>query len=111
MWIHNDSGDEPRIYAVDRDGAIRSIVSLTGAKSIDWEDIAASSDSTGGAFIYVGDIGDNRSRRDHVSVYRIDEPALGDATEPWRPKAVGGPSGAVRLQVPGWPEGRRGDVR
>jgi len=104
MWIHNDSGDKPRIYAVDRDGAIRSIVSLTGAKSIDWEDIAASSDSTGGAFIYVGDIGDNRSRRDHVSVYRIDEPALGDVTGRGDPKQLAVP--AVRFDFK-YPDGPR----
>lgn len=104
MWIHNDSGDEPTIYAVDRDGAIRSIVSLTGAKSIDWEDIAASSDSTGEAFIYVGDIGDNRSRRDHVSVYRIDEPAFGDTSERHDPKQLAVP--AVRFDFK-YPDGPR----
>ena len=73
LWVHNDSGDEPRLYAVDADGETVATVRLRGAEAIDWEDMASSD-----GHLYVGDIGDNRERRAAVQIYRIAEPALTD---------------------------------
>ena len=73
LWVHNDSGDEPRLYAVDADGETVATVVLRGAQAVDWEDMASA-----GEHLYVGDIGDNRERRAGVQIYRVAEPALTD---------------------------------
>jgi hypothetical protein len=71
FWTHNDSGDTPRIFAIDRTGARRATIAVDVPQAIDWEDIAIA-----GTTIYVGDIGDNTSSRASVVVYRIAEPPL-----------------------------------
>jgi hypothetical protein len=73
LWVHNDSGDEARFYAVDDDGRTVATVGLRGARAVDWEDMAAA-----GGHLFAGDIGDNRERREGVQIYRVREPALED---------------------------------
>ena len=82
-WVHNDSGDEPRLFAIDSTGAVHAApwhagdyatgaaadtsskpawpgVQIGAATHIDYEDVAAG-DST----LYLGDIGNNgNARRD-----------------------------------------------
>ena len=72
LWTHNDSGDGPRVLALDRRGRLEREVALTGAEAIDWEDIAVR-----GRTVYVGDIGDNLAARPNVTVYRFAEPPAG----------------------------------
>jgi hypothetical protein len=71
LWTHNDSGGLPRIYAIKPDGSTAAVVTLRGATARDWEDIASGPGHT----LWVGDIGDNLSRRPYVTVYRLTEPA------------------------------------
>jgi len=40
LWVHNDSGDLPRLYAISTAGELIGIYTITGAKARDWEDIA-----------------------------------------------------------------------
>jgi hypothetical protein len=75
LWAHNDSGDGPRVFALDRRGRLQREVAVTGAEAIDWEDIAVR-----GRTIYVGDIGDNLAARPNVTVYRFAEPPPGVTT-------------------------------
>ena len=72
LWTHNDSGDGPRVLALDRRGRLQREVVLNGAEAIDWEDIAVR-----GRTVYVGDIGDNLAARPNVTVYRFREPPPG----------------------------------
>src|SRR4051812_14329684 len=52
-WVHNDSGDSARIFAVRNDGADLGAYSLSGATAIDWEDIAVGPGPTAGVnYIY-----------------------------------------------------------
>ncbi len=74
LWIHNDSGDEPVVYAVAADGTVLGSHRLAGADAVDWEDIAIGPGSDSDD-LYVGDIGDNTGSRDHVVVYRVAEPS------------------------------------
>ena len=79
LWVHNDSGHPPHLHAIDTEGASLGVVILEGAGSIDWEDIALGpSPDADGPHLYVGDIGDNRERRDFVTIYRLPEPPLPD---------------------------------
>jgi hypothetical protein len=82
-YVHNDSGGEPRVFVLDRHGAVRAVIVLEGARNVDWEDIAIAPGDTDGAFaVCVADIGDNRRRRDQITFYRFPEPDL-----PGRPQA------------------------
>lgn len=80
-WTHNDSGDQPRIYAIGADGRTKATVTLAGVQARDWEAISAGQDDAGRPVLFVGDIGDNKAERSEVVVYRVAEPAeLKDAT-------------------------------
>jgi hypothetical protein len=72
LWVHNDSGDTARVFAIGLDGATRAEVQVDGACAIDWEDIALGADGR----VYVADTGDNRAARGHVSLYRFAEPQV-----------------------------------
>ena len=72
FWVHNDSGDSARIFAVDRNGKPRGNtkgISISGAKNIDWEDIAS-----GGGKLYIGDVGNNGNARRDLAIYVVNEP-------------------------------------
>ena len=75
LWAHNDSGDKPRLLAVSPTGRVLAEVAVTGAKALDWEDIAA-----GRGTLLIGDIGDNDAERPSIVVYRIDEPRVAGST-------------------------------
>ena len=75
LWTHNDSGNPPYLFATDTTGAVRGTFSVTGARNVDWEDIALGP-CEGGSCLYLADTGDNRERRTYVAVYRVPEPDL-----------------------------------
>jgi hypothetical protein len=80
-WVHNDSGDSARVFAVDENGAVRTTLTLAGQTAIDIEDIALGEGPTPGAtYVYVADIGDNTLIRTDVKIYRFVEPAVGATT-------------------------------
>lgn len=82
LWVHNDSGDVPRVFAIRRDGSLVDEVAFAGAAALDWEDIAIGPGprSAGSApWLYAADIGDNLHARASISVYRTPEPAPGVA--------------------------------
>ncbi len=91
-WVHNDSGDAPRIFAIDSTGAVHVApwhagdyaagadadgssapawpgVQIGAAAHIDYEDIAVE-DRT----LYLGDIGNNGNARRDLGIYVIREP-------------------------------------
>jgi hypothetical protein len=83
LWTHNDSGNAPEIFAIDRDGKLLAKFEIE-APNVDWEDIAA---DDGGA-LYIADIGNNTRNRRNVQVYQVDEPELPDTGQ----RSVGRPS-------------------
>lgn len=89
-WVHNDSGDVPRLFALNSKGEIIVPPFLKGrywvgqkqagksewpglsvqlAANIDWEDIAADNDS-----LYIADMGNNGNARRDLGVYQMTEP-------------------------------------
>jgi hypothetical protein len=96
FWSHNDSGDGAWLYAFDRSGRSFGRWSVPGARASDWEDIAIGPGPKAGAsYLYIGDIGDNNSKRSFVTVYRVTEPAALDS-EPKRTAAAE----PIRLEYP-----------
>ena len=78
VWLHNDSGDLPRVFALDLVKRTIRPVTVTGAQAVDWEDMASAPNRT----LVIGDIGDNNATRDNVVVYRIPEPTRTDRSVP-----------------------------
>jgi hypothetical protein len=72
VWTHNDRGNRPVLYAVDRDGQVHARIELNQPND-DWEDVARGRCDLG-ACLYVVGTGDNEERRDIISFYRLAEP-------------------------------------
>ena len=103
MWTHNDSGDGPFIYAIDRQGKHRGAWRVIGAEARDWEDIAVGpGPDRSRSYIYIGDIGDNGRSRDNIVVYRIREPAVstGDPLPSVKARSQTDPADVIRLKYP-----------
>lgn len=73
FWVHNDSGDSPRIFLVDKSGNTLTVGTIANASANDWEDIA-SFELNGTSYLVIADIGDNASARSQYSLYIIEEP-------------------------------------
>src|SRR3546814_7104331 len=41
LWVHNDSGNPSRLFAIDLQGQVQQRVEIDGAEARDWEDIAS----------------------------------------------------------------------
>jgi hypothetical protein len=77
FWVHNDSGDSARVFALTPTGTVHAVYSLSGAAAVDWEDIAVGGGPVGGrSYLYLADIGDNARSRSEVVVYRVPEPTV-----------------------------------
>lgn len=74
FWTQNDSGDGPYVFAIDRKGRTLARYTVTGAKNIDWEDIAVGPGGDGKPALYIGDTGDNGHSRSDTAIYRVAEP-------------------------------------
>lgn len=77
LWLHNDSGDAARLYAVGVDGRALGAVTLPNVDAVDIEDLAAAPcPDLSGPCLYVADTGDNKLRREQLVVYAVPEPAI-----------------------------------
>jgi len=74
IWVHNDSGGEAHIYAVNLQGYYVGKIDLKGAEMKDWEDIDIGPCGDEEC-IYVADIGDNEQARKDIEIYRFTEPS------------------------------------
>jgi hypothetical protein len=77
LWSHNDSGSAAVLFALDTAGTMRGRVRVP-VKTRDWEDVSAARCPSGDC-LYIADIGDNSAARRQVQIYRVPEPAPGDA--------------------------------
>lgn len=77
FWVHNDSGDTARVFALDASGELLATVVLRGAEAVDYEDIALGPGPKDGVdYLFVGDLGDNFANRNKVQIYWFEEPDL-----------------------------------
>ena len=84
-WVHNDSGDSARLFAIHADGSVivpapwqpdlrtRTAqwpgLQITGASNVDWEAVTLAHGR-----LYVADMGNNANARRDLGIYVIDEP-------------------------------------
>lgn len=89
-WVHNDSGDSARFFALSGEAQPLATIEVDGATATDWEDIAVGPPSTSDGSdpatssaqtLYLADIGDNGRSRSGITVYRLAEPTI-DKTTP-----------------------------
>lgn len=83
LFVHNDSGDSPRFFAINRAGELLAELTLeTVPLLIDAEDLAIGPGPGGASFIYLGDTGNNFASfgvgipRRKAVIYRIPEPEV-----------------------------------
>jgi hypothetical protein len=89
-YVHNDSGDSARFFAIDLAGRTLGEYDLSGATAIDCEDIALGSLGDQADAVFLADIGDNGARdgsvapRSELQIFRVSEPTatLGQAPLP-----------------------------
>ncbi len=92
-WVHNDSGDKPRILGIRETGEVIADIRVRAAAT-DWEDIAkgpgpkSSSDARAPTCLFVADTGNNDRTRQELVVWRFREPEL--------PKALASPDAAMQ---------------
>lgn len=85
LFVHNDSGDTARFFAIDRSGALLAELTLeTVPLLLDAEEIALGPGPGGASFVYLGDTGNNFATglgipRRKAVVYRIPEPRIAAA--------------------------------
>jgi hypothetical protein len=83
LWVHNDSGDTARVFALTTTGRHLGTYNLSGVSVIDCEDIAVGPGPVRDrSYIYLADIGDNNAVRTEVVVYRVEEPAVSVNQQP-----------------------------
>ncbi|MFI3240894.1 MAG: hypothetical protein R3Y22_10010 [Bacteroidales bacterium] len=70
-WVHNDSGDEPRICLINLDGELIATVTVPTIINRDWEEITIYDNH-----IYIGEIGDNLAVYPDKKIYKIAEPKI-----------------------------------
>lgn len=93
-WVHDDSGNEPFLYALDARGALLGQVRIDDVANVDWEDIA-SFVLDGTPYLLVADSGDNAGTRGHYELAVIAEPAL-----PLLAHAHAAPAWKIRYRFP-----------
>lgn len=99
FWTHNDSGDSPRVFALDLGRGRVCEFEVTGARAEDWEDI--SSGVIGRVpVLLIADTGDNRRERSQYQLYLVEEPALAGQCE-----QVPGAVSVARTWVFSYPDG------
>ncbi len=83
LFVHNDSGDSPRFFAINRHGdVLAELVLETVPLLVDAEEIAIGPGPNGDSFIYLGDTGNNFASfgrgipRRKAVLYRIAEPEV-----------------------------------
>ena len=73
IWMLNDGGNSPKLYGVSAKGNIKEEIKID-AKNNDWEDLT--SDEEGN--LYIGDFGNNDSKRKNLSILKVKKKALND---------------------------------
>jgi len=77
LWVHNDSGNSARVYALNTEGKLLVSCRVKGAHCRDWEDIAIGpGPDKQRDYLYIGDIGDNKAKHPYITIYRVPEPKV-----------------------------------
>jgi hypothetical protein len=99
-FANNDSGDVARFFAIDEHGVRKATFTFSTSAVSDCEEITSGPCVSGGACLFIGDIGDNFRLRSSIDVYRVAEPmTIADATLPSVRFTLKYPDGAHDAEV------------
>ncbi len=99
LYHNNDSGDGLRFYLSDLRGQSTRAVDVEGPKPLDVEELSLGP-CDGRSCIYLGDIGDNPARRDHVVFTLVKErKTFKDKVKPLRTIRARYPDGAHNAEA------------
>ena len=73
LWVHNDSGDAPRLFAISPTGKSLGEARFSDLQNVDWEDLTSFS-LEGVPYLAIADVGDNFSVRKRPTVHIVEEP-------------------------------------
>lgn len=77
IWTFNDSGGKNELYRVDpASGKILSVVKISNATNVDWEDIAQDD-----KYIYVAEFGNNFGDRKDLQVLKVAKKQISNSAE------------------------------
>jgi hypothetical protein len=103
LWVHNDSGNSAKVYALNTEGRLLGAYRLKGIRCRDWEDIAIGpGPDPQRSYLYIGEIGDNDARYPSITIYRVPEPAV-DPNRAASETQIG-PAEAIELTYPDGPK-------
>ncbi len=94
LWVINDSGNPAQLFRIDYSGQGHASVRIDGASNVDWEDLA-NFRRADAPYLLIADVGDNRARRESVTLYWLPEPGSGS------PRAE--VTGSLQLRYPDGP--------
>ncbi len=75
LWVINDGGASPALYAILPDGQTVNEFNVKNAKNKDWEDLALFRYNNI-HFLMIADVGDNNAKRKFYSLYAVKEPDM-----------------------------------
>jgi len=77
IWLHNDSGDDARVFALSEKGEYLGEWKLEGVDARDWEDIAIGPcPDAPGDCLWIADTGNNTLLRKTLLLHRVSEPSV-----------------------------------
>ncbi len=103
FFVVDDATGTDIVAAVDAAGTVVSTIRVDGMDAANAEALSVARCGAGSC-LYVGDIGDNAAARDHVTVYRMAEPARGDTSataDVWQYRYPDGPHNAESMIADG----------
>jgi len=65
---HNDSGDDAKLYRINKLGELVNTYPIVGALNRDWEDLAQDD-----SLYYIADTGNNYGKRKDLTIYHVDK--------------------------------------
>lgn len=75
LWAQNDAGNAAEVHAINSQGRFLGTYALPA--NTDSEDIGVGPGPvTNVSYLYIGDIGDNNSKRTNIQIYQVPEPAV-----------------------------------
>ncbi|WP_241739082.1 NHL repeat-containing protein [Pontibacter beigongshangensis] len=63
---HNDAGNKPNLYQLDKNGKLVKTIKLS-LPNVDWEDLARDDEGN----IYIADTGNNKNKRKELAIYKV----------------------------------------
>lgn len=77
LWTLEDSGNEPKITALNDNGTAKQEIVFDSISNIDWEELTKDENQ----HLYIGDFGNNDNDRKDLSIYKVSAPDYNQVTE------------------------------